>query len=186
MKYAYYLCSVILSVVFVVGTIVIPASALEDVTLPSETVVLSVTEPDQTEVVEDPAADIGTDSDNLIALADVSSDGFDNLAYYSVSSSLGDLTLYLPEGIGLDTLQLKDGSLYNTSNSTIYLYCPEYSSYTFSAARFSPVMFRSTNYDSTQLTGVTINDSSSTFALSSDVIIIFCLVLICFFLIWRH
>lgn len=95
-----------------------------------------------------------------VALAIDSAD-LEGLVYYDVSSSLGEIRLYLPQGLDKDTLQLVDGQLINTTNSTVYPYCPDYPDYTFSASRWSSVQYRTSgsNYTNVELTGVAIQDT---------------------------
>lgn len=85
---------------------------------------------------------------------------FEGLVFYDVSSSLGDIRLYLPQDFDPDTLQLRDGKLFNTSNSTVYLFCPDFPEYTFSASRWGNLSYRTTgtNYQTVELSGVTVSD----------------------------
>lgn len=91
----------------------------------------------------------------------IDSGDLEGLVYYDVNSSLGEIRLYLPLGMDKNTLQLVDGQLVNTTNSTVYPYCPDYPDYTFSASRWSSVQYRTsgTSYNTVDLTGVSFQDT---------------------------
>lgn len=91
----------------------------------------------------------------------IDSADLEGLVYYDVNSSLGEIRLYLPQGMDKNTLQLVDGQLVNTTNSTVYPFCPDFPDYTFSASRWSSVQYRTsgTNYTNFDLTGVSIQDT---------------------------
>lgn len=88
-----------------------------------------------------------------------------SLASLKVHCQLGEITLYLPYGVCNNAL-LHDGEvLRNMTDTTIYLFCPEFPEYVFSASRYSPVTYREpngTNYQTVQLI------VSSTSVLSED------------------
>lgn len=134
-------------------------------------------------VVDDPSADSGVPS--LFALSDSDLSG---LASFTVSSNLGELTLYLPDGISSSSLRVVDGGLYNVTNATIYLFCPEFPEYTFSASRFAPVFYRNTSgsYSSVELTGVTLVERDYVIDEFIPYIVVFALVFIVFSLMWRR
>lgn len=77
-----------------------------------------------------------------------------SLASLKVQCQLGEITLYLPYGTGMNALLHDGDSLRNMTDSTIHLYCPEFPEYVFSASRYSPVTYREpngTNYQTVQL-----------------------------------
>lgn len=70
---------------------------------------------------------------------------------FRADCSLGyDVLFYVPASAAVGCLTLDEsGCLFNISNSTIYLYCPDHPDYTISASRFSPFYVReSTTYGS--------------------------------------
>ena len=144
------------------GAVAVSASPVETAAVSDETVALSAESTDETEAVVDSGGDTaaGT-SDDAAAFALSGADTeFENLAYYDISCSLGDIRLYLPYDVDRDALQLQDGKLVNLSNSTLYLYCPEYPSYTFSASRFQSVVYRvDSSYTSVDLGEVELVES---------------------------
>lgn len=140
---------------------VIPAAATE------------VTQPDQTLSSGDSAVFVSV------------SDTFEGFQYIVVDSSLGEIRLYFPDGVSPSSFVVSKGALINMSNSTIYLYCPEYPDYTFSAARFSPLSYRADNYSSTVLSGVSLLDQSYSVDDYTDTIVIFLLLFIAFVLVWK-
>lgn len=145
--------------------------ASDSSTIPTETDTVSVSDPVSV-------------SDSGTALSDGAGEFFD-LAYLDVSSNLGDLRLYLPHGVELAVMQVRDGLLYNVSNTTVYLYCPDYPGYTFSASRFSPVMYRADGYNSYTLSDVVISDSVDTSDVHYHMVMLFFIVLVGLFSLWR-
>lgn len=103
---------------------------------------------------------------------------FEGLAFYDVSSSLGDIRLYLPAEFDKDTLQLRDGELFNVSNSTVYLFCPDYPEYTFSASRWNTVTYRTSGaqYQTADLGRVTVSDTYSPIGWANALFLFCCLI----------
>lgn len=159
-----------------------PALAASSVSDPTVGVSDSSSVPAETvaESVDDPVAF----SDSGTALSDDSGE-FSGLAYLDLSCTLGDIRLYLPHGVELDVMQVRDDLLYNVSNSTVYLYCPQYPEYTFSASRFAPVMYRADSYSSYTLSDVALSGSSEPLENSFHTIVIFWIIFIGLFSIWR-
>lgn len=110
---------------------------------------------------------------------------FDSFQYIDIESNLGQITLYFPRGTSPSSFVISSGALVNMSNSTIYLYCPQYPEYTFSASRFGPLSYRQSGYDTTVLTGVSIVDQSYDLAEYTDVLVIVLLLFVAFILIWK-
>lgn len=131
-----------------------------------------------------------TDSSEPIMYAAAPPTGteFDSLAYFDISCDLGDIRLYLPYGVDLNSIQLQGRMLYNVTNSTIYLYCPDYPDTTFQAARFQNVTYRhsGTGYQTQDLSGVSIQDTQHNFDSLVPVLLVFCCVCILFFVMWRR
>lgn len=74
--------------------------------------------------------------------------------YYIVADcSLGSgVRFYVPASAAAGCLTYdSSGYLFNVSNSTIYLYSPDYPDYTFSASRFSGFQYRQDNYTYAEL-----------------------------------
>lgn len=113
------------------------------------------------------------------------SDTFEGFQYIVVDSALGEIRLYFPSGVSPSAFVVSKGALINMSNSTIYLYCPEYPDYTFSASRFSPLSYRADNYNTTVLSGVSLLDQSYSVEDYTDIIVIFLLLFIAFVLVWK-
>lgn len=93
-------------------------------------------------------------------------DDFDiHFARLNVSSSLGELTLIFPEGVSSSALVLDGQFLRNMSNSTVYLYCPQFPDYTFSASRFDTVGYRPNNggYQTVELIVESVEDPVPSF-----------------------
>ena len=67
--------------------------------------------------------------------------------YFVCDCALGNgVTFYVPASAAEGCFTYDDsGYLFNISNSTIYLYSPNYPSYTFSASRFSGFQYRTGN-----------------------------------------
>lgn len=131
----------------------------------------------------DPVSSVADDS----VLLDAVGPEFDGLVSFQVSSALGEITLYLPNGSSRDDLQLADGYLYNTTGSTLYLYCPQYPDYTFSASRFDTVYYRvnATGYSSVELAVTAVNSSVPDFENVLPFLILFAMFLSGFSLLWR-
>lgn len=116
-----------------------------------------------------------------------SDSGFSGLVRYTVNSNLGQISLQLPEGLDNTVLQLRDGYLYNVSGSTVYLYCDQFPTYTFSAARFSPVSYRTgSGYDTQQLAVYEVITYSASPDQMWNYLFYFLLILIVFLLFWRR
>lgn len=64
--------------------------------------------------------------------------------YITGDSDMGqDLTFYVPADFATGSLTYdSSGNLFNLTNSSIYLYCPDYPEYQIYAARFSGFQFR--------------------------------------------
>lgn len=187
MKYASIVLCFVVYFCILFGPVAVSASAVEDPTIPSETVDIfdtsGDTQPDSTPVLG--TVDPADDSIGTYALTD---SGLDNLASFTIDSNLGQFTLYLPDGVTSSAVRLTDGRIYNVTNSTIYLYSPDMPGYTFSASRFSPVFYRDTagSYNSVELTGVSLVSRSFVIDDFAPYIIIFGIVFICFALMWRR
>lgn len=142
------------------GLFALPASAVEDSSLPSETVDISDSSgvPVLETVSPAPARSPASASDGDSSLVS-------GLASYYVDSNLGKIHLYVPVGVAGDCLRLSSGKLVNMTNSSIYLYCPEFSNYSFWANRFQGVQYReSTSYADTYfLSGVSLVSGSRSF-----------------------
>lgn len=72
---------------------------------------------------------------------------------FTADCALGnDIEFFIPTSNAAGSLTYdSSGNLFNLSSSTIYLYCPAYPDYTFSAGRFSEFTYRRTNYESASL-----------------------------------
>lgn len=189
-KYGFCLLVLVCIVAVLCGPVAVSAASVETTAVPDETVDLFAegSSPEENAVDPDSYTDFGAaDIPALYAVPDAGTE-FSDLAYLDVSSSLGDIRLYLPYGVELPSVQLQDGLLYNTTSSTIYLYCPEYPDYTFSASRFQNVTYRtsSNNYSTYDLTDVSIIDSTSTVSVYLPYVELFALVFIIFALLWRR
>lgn len=159
-----------------------PALAASSVSDPTVGVSDSSTIPTETDTVS--VSDSLPVFDSGAALSDGAGE-FSDLAYLDVSCNLGDLRLYLPHGVELSVMQVRDGLLYNVSNTTVYLYCPDYPDYTFSASRFSPVMYRADGYNSFTLSEVVISDSVDTSQVHYHMVMLFFIVLVGLCSLWR-
>lgn len=188
MKYAsIFFCIFVCFCFLLVESVVVSAASLEDSTVPSEAL-------DMFEV----SGGAFPDSSQMLGTVDASGDaavsyalddsGLDGLASFTINSSIGEITLYLSDGVSSSAVRLTDGRIYNVTNSTIYLYCPDLPGYTFSASRFSPVFYRDSagSYNSTELTGVSLVSRSFVIDDFAPYIIIFGIVFICFALMWRR
>lgn len=184
MRWFFVFTALICFSVVLFGSVVVSASDLETATVSVEADPV----PDQSVSPEgeipdslDPGMPVASD-DPVVYAAPTEADSFAGLAYYDVSTNLGDIRLYLPSGVSSDTFQLEGTSLINMSNSTVYLYCPEFPNYTFSASRFNSITYRTSNYDSSDLV---VNDFVRYSAFDDIVpfVTVFCFALIVFFLI---
>lgn len=62
------------------------------------------------------------------------------------------VTFYVPTTYAAGSLTYdSSGNLFNLTSSTIYLYSPDYPSYTFTASRFSTFTYRTSGYDTQDL-----------------------------------
>lgn len=177
-------------IVVLFGAFAVSAASLEASTVPDETLGYSYPTDPETEFDMAAATDSASDPGDLpiTYAAPATGTEFEDLSFLDVSCNLGDIRLYLPYGVELPSIQLRDSLLYNTTNSTIYLYCPEYPDYTFSASRFQNVTYRTSgsNYSTVDLTGVSITDSSGTVMEILPYVQLFALVFIVFALLWRR
>lgn len=82
-----------------------------------------------------------------ISVVEVSDRRLGDLASWQLDTNLGSITLYCPVGVDSSGIVIIENSLVNLTNTTVYFYSPQYPDYTFSAARFSPVFYRSDNYN---------------------------------------
>lgn len=110
--------------------------------------------------------------------------------YLTGDSALGsDLTFYVPAEYASGALTYNSsGYLFNLSNSSIYLYCPDYPDYTIYAPRFSVFQYRTSSgtgytYVDLNLTDVTaanveILTESPSLALSSEKILVMILAVV--------
>lgn len=165
-------CCVVCFAVLLFGAFAFTASAVETAPVPSETVAL----PDSASPSE-----LSVSDDSISLYASVSSDSLTSgLACYHVDSNLGIIHLFLPLDFTLDVFRLDNGSLYNMSNSSVYLYCSEFPSYTFWANRFGVVQYRpSGSFQETySLTNVSLVDSVPASASLSAYVVPFLLLLI--------
>lgn len=82
--------------------------------------------------------------------------------YIVCDCSLGDgVRFYVPASAAEGCLTYdNNGYLFNISNSTVYLYSPDYPNYTFSASRFSGFQYRSDNYNAAELNICNITDTN--------------------------
>lgn len=85
--------------------------------------------------------------------------------YFVCDTSLGNqMKFYVPIEWAHDVFAVdSSGALVNMSTDTCYLYCPELSTYTFSASRFGTFTFRATNYNTTDLEITNITDTNIEF-----------------------
>lgn len=183
--YAVFVCFIALSICLSCGSFVVSATSLEDPTLPDQEVGVSDSSSDQ-EQEEPTVSDDTSDDSGIAAFAATSESGFDGLASWSLSTNLGSITLIAPKDTNSSGIRIVDDSLVNYNNATVYFYCPEYPSYTFSASRFSPVYYRSeSGYNSTLLTINTIEVESVNFLDYYDYIVVGLLLCIFVFVLWR-
>ena len=167
---------IVCSVLLCFGLFAFPASAVETVAVPSETVDIpnssgpAISEAVSPAPARSPAPASSGDS-SLVS----------GLASYFVNSNLGKIHLYVPVGVAGDCLRLSSDKLVNMTNSSIYLYCPEFPNYSFWANRFQGVQYReSTSYaDTYSLTGVSLVSGSRSF----DDVFPYVLLLVLFFVL---
>lgn len=189
-KYGSTLLVLVCIIAIFCGSFTVSATSLETVTVPDTTVDVSASDGTAEENALDLIDDSDTSGADIPVVYDVPSTGtdFSDLAYMDITCSLGSIRLYLPYGVELPSVQLRDGMLYNTTNSTIYLYCREYPDYTFSASRFQNVTYRTTgsSYSTYDLTGISEVGSTSTISAYLPYVQLFALVFIIFALLWRR
>lgn len=84
---------------------------------------------------------------------------------FTCDCALGDdITFYVPASYAQGCLTYNEsGYLFNISSSTIYLYCPDYPDYTFSASRFAIFQYRTssdygTSYQALNIRNVTTSN----------------------------
>lgn len=159
-----------------------PALAASSVSDPTVGVSDSSTIPAETDLVS--ASDPVPVFDTGAAISDGAGE-FSDLAYLDLNCNLGDIRLYLPHGVDHNVVQVRDGVLYNVSNSTIYLYCAQYPDYTFSGSRFSPVMYRADGYNSIPLSGVSVSFTSWALDECFNYVIVFGIIFLFLYSIWR-
>lgn len=158
------------------GLFAFPASAVEDPSVPSETVDL----PDSSgPPVSEAVSSAPSRSPSPASAGD--SGLVSGLAYFYINSNLGQIHLYVPVGVAGDCLRLSSDKLVNMTNSSIYLYCPEFPNYSFWANRFQGVQYReSTSYaDTYSLSGVSLVSGSRSF----DDVFPYVLLLVLFFVL---
>ena len=63
-------------------------------------------------------------------------------AVITVESHMGQLDLILPEGVGMNALVLDGDRLRNFTSGTLYVHCPQFPDYTFSASRYGVLTYR--------------------------------------------
>lgn len=167
-----FVCSVLLCF----GLFALPSAAVESVTVPSETV----------DIPDSSGATVSATAPSAPARSPAPASAADSslvsgLASYFVNSNLGKIHLFVPVGVAGDCLRLSSGKLVNMSNSSIYLYCPEFPNYSFWANRFQGVQYReSTSYaDTYSLTGVSLVSGSRSF----DDVFPYVLLLVLFFVL---
>lgn len=71
-------------------------------------------------------------------------------AVITVETHMGELDLILPEGVGKDALVLDGDRLRNFTSGTLYVHCPQFPDYTFSASRFGVLTYREQGVGSMQ------------------------------------
>lgn len=82
--------------------------------------------------------------------------------YFVADCILGtELKFYVPVEWAYDRFAVNDiGSLVNMSNSTCYVYCPDFPDYTFSASRFGTFVYRGDGYNSADLALTNVTDTN--------------------------
>lgn len=71
-------------------------------------------------------------------------------AVITVDSHMGELDLVLPDGVGKDALVLDGDRLRNFTSGILYVHCPQFPDYTFSASRFGVLTYREQGVGSMQ------------------------------------
>lgn len=167
------------------GSFVVSATTVEDPTVsPTEVVVSDPVDPTQSTEFGDSTDP--TPVNSALALAAVTESEFDGFSTWSLSTNLGAITLVAPKDIDSSGIRIVNGSLVNYNNSTVYFFCPEFPSYTFSASRFAPVYYRSdSGYNSTLLTINSIEIDSIDFLDYYEYIVIGIILCILIFILWR-
>lgn len=136
--------------VLAVALVAVPVSAAEiDSTVPAPT------------VADDVITNIPDELPMPLLIAGDLSGGY----YFVADTSLGNgMKFYVPIEWAHDAFALdSSGALVNMSTDTCYIYCPELSTYTFSASRFGTFTFRATNYNTTDLEITNITDTNIEF-----------------------
>lgn len=172
---------------FSLGSVTVSATSLEDPTVPDPTVVLpDSTDPTEEEELVDLEPYV---SDNtVVAFSPRATSSTDGLASWNLENTqLGNITLYAPQDINSSGIKVINNQLVNFNNSTVYFYCPTYSSYTFSASRFSPVYYRATNQGATNtlLNADSIEVNHIDFTDFYSYIIVGLVIVLVVFILWR-
>lgn len=85
--------------------------------------------------------------------------------YFDCNCNLGtNLRFYVPVEWAQDALAVdSSGAPVNMSSSTLYLYCPAFPEYTFSAARFNTINYRGDGNQNTELRITSVTNSNINF-----------------------
>lgn len=126
--------------------------------------------------------DNSSDSNDIVPVA-LSSDSFEGVPSFTLITNLGSITLQLPYGTDVSSVQFRGNRLYNLNSSTLYFFCPEFPDYTFSASRFGPVSYRVSGYDTSELEVQDVQTSIQSWDVIRDYVMTFLLVLVVFLLI---
>ena len=126
---------------------------------------VSAAELDATEPVPTVADDVITNIPDELPVPLLISGDLSGGYYFVCDTSLGNqMKFYVPVEWAHDAFAVdSSGALVNMSTNTCYIYCPELSTYTFSAARFGTFTFRATNYNTTDLEITNITDTNIEF-----------------------
>lgn len=169
-----------------IGCVVCPAPTMEIFTLADpemDPADQSASEAGGNEIGISSSGSFGSGSSSVL-LASIAESDLAGLAYIDVSCNLGDLRFYFPYGVDLSAVTVSDSRLYNLTSGTLYLYCPDYPDYTFYAARFGSLQYRTSNNSSyTELTGVSLSSSGESSGVIREYIYLFLFILIAFCLI---
>lgn len=112
-----------------------------------------------------------------------------NLVKLTVSSHLGEITLVLPSGVGSGSLVLDGQYLRNMTSSTLYVFCPEFPDYIFSASRFDVLTYRDSeanNYQTVDLIVTEVKSSVPSFEEVFPWIFLALVILSALFAIWER
>ena len=82
-------------------------------------------------------------------------------AVITAETHMGELDLILPEGVGKDALVLDGDRLRNFTSGTLYVHCPQFPDYTFSASRFGVLTYREQNVGSMQSVELVVHSVKS-------------------------